>query len=132
MANKLRGEVTLKLGGNDYTLRPTFNALCEMEDVCKAPILRIMEEMQSGTIRLSVLANIVWAGMRGYDSAEALTTEEVGEMIVSDGLLNVMEQKGSNGINPITQFVLNGVLGGEEVSKEEPKKQMPKKTKDLA
>ena len=32
MANKARGEVELALGGEVYVLRPTFGAVCEIED----------------------------------------------------------------------------------------------------
>lgn len=134
MANKLRGEVTLKLDGKNYTLRPTFGTLCELEDAYEAPILRIMEDMRGGKIRLSGLAKVIFSGVHGFDHETEITVEQIGELIVKDGLLKVMEQKGENGINPITQYILNGVLGGEEDggkgSQKKPIAATTKKTKE--
>ncbi len=41
MANKERGEVTLELGGETYTLVPSFGAVCEIEDALGASLFTL-------------------------------------------------------------------------------------------
>jgi hypothetical protein len=48
MANKFRGEVDITIGGNQYTLRPTFEALVEFEDRCGMTAYAAMGKMVNG------------------------------------------------------------------------------------
>lgn len=120
MANKYRGEVNITLAGEKYVLRPTFEALCELEERAGEPILSIMSGMQDGKIRLKDMALIIWSGMYGYDAASAPSIDTVGAMILETGLLNVMQEVDKSGINPVTEFLMNGILGGEDPVEEEP------------
>ena len=121
MANKSRGEVELKIAGQEFTIRPTFGALCELEDRTGLSVLQIVASMEGGKVRLKTLAQILWAGMYGYDEKTTMTINDVGELIMKEGLVRVVEQVDEEGISPITQFLLNGVLGGEEVEETEKK-----------
>lgn len=131
MANRHRGEVTIKLDGKNYTLRPTFEALCELEDRLDDSVIRILASMQGGRIRLNALTHIIWAGMWGYDKDKAPSIEEVGQLVMDTGLLAILEQTSDDGKNPISDFLTNGVLGGEEAKEGEdtdaPKTQPEKK-----
>lgn len=118
MANRQRGEVVIKLSGKDYTLRPTFEALCELEDVANDTVIRMLAEMEGGRVRLKPLSLIIWAGMLGFNRETAPSPEEVGEMVVATGILGLLEQTDSDGKNPISEFLIGGVLGGDEPSKE--------------
>lgn len=129
MANKQRGEVTLRLCGTDYTLRPTFEALCELEDRAGGSVLAMIASMEGGQIRLKELTHIIWSGMYGYDAEAAPGVSEVGEFVLQEGLVSVIKQTDGNGENVITQFLVNGILGDEEVVSEPAKKPVKKKAK---
>lgn len=114
MANKQRGEVTLELVGDKYTLRPTFEALCELEDMLNIGILDIVAILHSGDVRLKFISAVTWAGIRGYSKDEAPSYEEVGEMVLKTGLTDVMSQSiEEDGQGALATFLLNGVTGDD-------------------
>jgi len=127
MANSQRGETSIKLCGTDYTLRPTFGALCELEDRTGESVLSILTSMEGGKIRLRDLTYVIWAGMYGFDQVGALTISEVGELILEEGLVSVMKQENSEGFNVVSKFLVDGVLGGEEVKNDDAKKPVRRK-----
>lgn len=67
MANKYRGEVTLKAGDKTYTLDLSLNALCEAEGILGRTIMKIAEELNDPE-RLSVtsLRGILCAALREH------------------------------------------------------------------
>ncbi len=58
MANRQRGEVGVVIDGKSYVLRPTFDSLCELEDLVDKPIDEIFKVLQEG--RRSGLRAVVW------------------------------------------------------------------------
>ncbi len=58
MANRQRGEVGVVVDGTSYVLRPTFDSLCELEDLVDKPIDQIFKVLQEG--RRSGLRAVVW------------------------------------------------------------------------
>ena len=88
MANPKRGEIETVIDGKPRLLRPTFNALCEIEDKLGCSLLSILQRMQEdpGAITLRVMAVIIWGGMRGADSDDAMTVEEIGECMLAEGI----------------------------------------------
>jgi len=73
MANKLKGEVKIKIDGEDKTLSLTNNVLISVEDILDRPIHRVTSRENIGLreIRAFLYAGIKW---------EAGTTiEDVGE-----------------------------------------------------
>ena len=134
MANKLRGEVTLKLKGRNYTLRPTFEALCMLEEQSNTSVLLLMSKMEGCRIRVKDLSLLVWAGILGADPDSKLTMNQVGQMILDEGLISVIEQRNDGDTNPISQFLMIGILGGEimedvEAGKKPPENPRKKKKK---
>lgn len=114
MANKQRGEVTLELAGEKYTLRPSFEAICELEDLLDIGIMEIVTILHSGNVRLKFIAAIAWAGMWGYDKDNAPPFKDVGEMIMQEGITNVITQSNEDG-GVLVNFLLNSVSDGTSV-----------------
>lgn len=93
MSNTLRGEVTVTLGGEEFTLAPTFDAICEFEERVGASVIScIQKASEKGDVSMRVVASALWAGIRGSDkNKEPLPYQEVGRRIVADGLPKFIE-----------------------------------------
>lgn len=65
MANKHRGEEELRLAGRTYVLRPTFQALAEIEAELDEKLLRIAERSLAGNIGTKETLAVVRAFIRG-------------------------------------------------------------------
>lgn len=111
MANTERDEVTIFLGGKEYIMRPTWEALCDLEDRTHLYITEIMQQLFEGKLSIKVMGIIVWAGIRGSMEDKAPTLKEVGNMMVEDGLFKVINQGGGNGAqtNVIATFLAKGI-----------------------
>lgn len=127
MANSQRGEVSLLLGGKEYTLRPTFEALCELEARTRVSLPDLVMDLQMGNPSLMKLSLIIWSGIWGFNKESSPSINEVGEMVVTDGLVNVLEQgvdQDEDKIGPIVSYLVHGLTGGKK--KEEGKAADPK------
>lgn len=123
MANKLRGEVEIELAGEKWDLRPTFEALSNIESKLNKSIPEIVREQRQGSIRFNTVATIIWEGLIGANegrppisktrSGKSLRYEEVGEMIVRDGLVRVISQDG------LIMFLLHGLAGDQRMQEAE-------------
>lgn len=119
--NKLRGEVEIELAGAQWTLRPTFEALSNIESKLNKSIPEIIREQRQGSIKFTTAAVIVWEGLCGANggrppmskarSGKSLRYEDVGEMIVSEGLTTVISQDG------MILFLLHGLAGDQKMQK---------------
>ncbi len=85
MANPHRGEIELTLGAKRRTLRPTFEALAEIESRTGLTMGELAGRALTGELGVAHVAVIVWAGIRAVEGDEAPTLLEVGEAVVSDG-----------------------------------------------
>ncbi|WP_210485627.1 gene transfer agent family protein [Microvirga antarctica] len=85
MANPRRGEVTLRLNDETYTLCLTLGALAELEDAFGVQDLPALAE-RFGTGRLSSrdLLAILGLGLRG--GGHAVSDKALSEMAMSDGI----------------------------------------------
>lgn len=119
MANRQRGEVTMVLNGRKLVLRPTFDAMCQLEDYLGTTIVKVLGELEQGVARVKTISAIIWAGWLGYNEKSCPTVEEVGDMVLKDGLLKVLEQKTPRNMNPVYEFIYNGILGGEDPKAED-------------
>ena len=86
MANDERGEITVTLGGVEYTLRPTFEALAEMESqsgIGVLPLARRFMTQDWGVRDLAaVLAPAITAG-------GGKIPDNLGQLIIAAGPLRV-------------------------------------------
>lgn len=88
MANGQRGEVAVTVGGKSYTLRPTFDALCELEEVSGKPIDDILKGMNEG--RVSGVRAVVWCCLQDQHAAEFKTLKQASEWIELAGGADVV------------------------------------------
>ena len=117
--NPYRGDFDIELGGKSWTLRPDFSALCEIEECIQGPYMMIMNETRDGGMpRFKYIAAVIWAGIRGRLRDQqngsvrgAPTFEEVGQMMQSDGLVNIAEKA--------TKFMMYLLLDDKQVKEAE-------------
>jgi hypothetical protein len=64
MANPMRGETSLMLGGTYYTLRPSFQAMAEIEHALGRSIMLLMAEHAEGALVLTNMAVILQFGLK--------------------------------------------------------------------
>jgi hypothetical protein len=92
MANKYKREVGLKLGQRDYTLRPTFEAICEFEERSGLNSFGAMQQIHKGAgASTRTIAAAFWAGIRAsreYEDnpAAAPSFSEVGRLVQEQGV----------------------------------------------
>lgn len=89
--NKYTGTFTIELQGNEYTLRPSFDAMVEFEDRTGQAVNEAFQEMTAGKMSFKTIAAAIWAGIKG----EALWRNDpgyekkygvIGEMVKKDGI----------------------------------------------
>ena len=91
--NKFTGTFEITLGGKEYTLRPSFEALVEFEDKTGKATNEAFQEMLEGKMSFKTIAAAIWAGILGEaawqnDRSKELKYPVVGELIRKDGLQN--------------------------------------------
>lgn len=83
MANQARGEVSITVGEFSYTLRPTFDALCELEDLVDKGVDQIVREVEEG--RISGLRALIWVLLQDEHADEFQTLKQASAFIVAAG-----------------------------------------------
>lgn len=89
MANPARGEVALKVGDLDYTLKFSTNAICELEDHLNRGLNEIVSDLE----RLSVVRALLWAGLRS--NHPELTLKMAGDIIDKCGMPAAVDHVGT-------------------------------------
>ena len=82
-ANAVRGEASLRIGGIELVLRPTFAALVAAEQEL-GPLFGLVERAAAGELRLAEMAGLFWHCLR--ERPEGLTREGFGEGLAAAGL----------------------------------------------
>ena len=84
MANRARGEVTLHLGGETYVLRPTFGAVCAIEDTVGSSLYEIGRRLEGAEITARDLVAFAHACVTtaGY----TVERDRLGALIVDGGV----------------------------------------------
>lgn len=88
MANPERGEVGVTVGGKAYTLRPTFDAICELEDLVGKPLHVLMQGITEG--RLSGVRAVVWCFLQDRHAAEFRELKDASRWIEEAGGVDVV------------------------------------------
>jgi hypothetical protein len=83
-ANPHRGEASLRVGGLELVLRPSFAALAAAEEEL-GPLFSLVERAASGGLRLSEMAALFWHCLR--ERPEGLTREAFAEGVAAGGLV---------------------------------------------
>jgi Phage tail tube protein, GTA-gp10 len=101
VADNLRNEVQIELGGTTYTMRATFGAIRAIEQEL-GNIVPLTAKLGGGDCGVNQAAVIVYNGLRGFGD-QSMTLEQVGNAILAEGLNKVMA--------PIAQFVIKALEG---------------------
>lgn len=89
MHNVNRGEFTIKFLSQTLTLRPSFQALCEIESILGKSIIKALIDFEQEQLQLVTIAGVIKAGAKAYDGT-ILTDDQLGQLIEEKGLLNIL------------------------------------------
>ena len=108
--NPHRGDVSIYLktgdGGRDFTLRPSFSAIIEIEQATGLGIVSVASRLIQRDIGLGHLAAIVTAGLKA--SGEPADTQTVAQMVYKTGILD------EKLLASINDFITAALSGGEK------------------
>jgi hypothetical protein len=83
MANKIRGEVNLTANGCEYALRPSFQAMCEIEDGTNKTIFQLIDQITNEGIIIKDQIKIIAAGLKA-----------AGHKLKQNEIINIIEDLG--------------------------------------
>lgn len=69
MKNEKRGEIELKINGRDYVMRPTFEALIEIESETQKSFVKLISHIRDGDMSVTDAIKIVQIGIKGGGTA---------------------------------------------------------------
>lgn len=99
-ANPARGEASVRAGGVDLVLRPTFAALVAAEQEL-GPLFALVERAAGGGLALAEMVALFWHCLR--ERPEGLTRDTFGEGVVAGGLARA---------TPALRMLLGQILSG--------------------
>jgi hypothetical protein len=99
MANNARGEASIRVGGAEMLLRPTFVALVAAEGELGS-LFALVERAAAGGLTLGEIVALFWHCLV---VREGVTREMLGEAVVSVGL---------SGVTPALKTLLRQILSG--------------------
>ena len=79
MANPERGELAVTIGGAEYSLRFSTNAICALEAYAQERAIPFVSRFAKQDIGVADLRTIVWAGL--LDQHADLTIEAAGDLV---------------------------------------------------
>lgn len=100
--------VAVKLGGKEYTIRPTFGTLVQIERRC-GPVLKLIQRIQTpGDIGVGEIAGVLHEAINATITApkEKFTFEEIGELVFEEGFVEF--------VTPVAEFLANALRAGPE------------------
>lgn len=87
--NPYRDEFALTLSGKTFRLRPTFEALAEMEGETGVELLALATRLSGGKVSLKLASAVIAAGIRG---AGGSVPRDLGELALKEGIVSVLQQ----------------------------------------
>lgn len=111
MANRQRGEVNVELNGARYTMRPSFEALAEIEDRTGVGLLGLMLRIRDH--RTTDIVTVIYAGV-AIGHGTKIKENDVRNAVVEKGVHHYIE--------PVTDFAMQALYGDEQPDLEEPEK----------
>jgi hypothetical protein len=105
--NSFVGEREITLCDNVLLMRPSFEALVEIESKSR-PLTQIITAFAKGDFKITDVAAIVFCTSKAGTKDFILTFQEIGEMILAEGLMNVA---------PAAFEVISNVLSGDDSRK---------------
>lgn len=100
-ANPMRGEASVRVGGSELVVRPSFQALVAAEGEL-GPLFELVERAGEGKLSLGEAAALIWHCL--CEVPEGLSREQLGEALVDLGLA---------ALAPVLRQLLRQILGGQ-------------------
>lgn len=113
MANAAVGEVNLTIGSKEFTLRPSFYGLAEIESRADCGILQIAHDISTGKIKLKYIVAIVYGGIIGATTKgikPEIGFEELGELLVKNNYITLVPQ--------VVQWFGKAIVGDPEAKED--------------
>jgi len=89
MTNKNRGEVSIYLVDKEYTMRPTFHALCSIETEINRSIIDVLLQLSESKPKLKEIEVIIYHGTFAWNENE-LARKDIGQLICKTGVVNIL------------------------------------------
>lgn len=127
MGNKHRGETDVFLNGKQYTLRPSFEALAELESITKVAIYDMLRGLNEGrgitltAMRAGFYVGIKYATTPGSKHPSLM---DIGDWIQADGIPSHMAK--------FLEFITRGVSSSADLEAEEQGKMGKGHTSEVA
>lgn len=83
MISNIRAEVEITINKTSYLLRPTFAALCSIEQQINKSVITLMLNIQTKGILITEVIAIIKAGIR---AAGGIIPEDIEQLIYLEGL----------------------------------------------
>ncbi len=99
----MRGEVEFFLGSQPILLRPTFQALCSLEQESGRGILEIARRFHEGNFTLSEVVAIIKTGMVNG----TLSKEQIGNAVCDAGIATLVKP-----LSEYLAYALGGLYAG--------------------
>jgi hypothetical protein len=87
MANNYRAEIDIKLGDKTYLMRPTFQALCEIENAIDKSVISLLTRYNERGILISELIAITRAGIK---AGEGSVPPNLDRLVEEEGICNLL------------------------------------------
>lgn len=95
MSNPLLGELEIKIGDDDFTLRPTFEGLIEIERRAGLSISQLANQIMMGITGITSVTSIIFGGVFGFTEGKPnITFNKLGEKVMVHGYANLLADCG--------------------------------------
>lgn len=120
MANKLLGELKVKIGEEEYTLKPTFSAIMRMELETGKKLSELIDLIRFGTFGLRETVAVVYGGILGANGNREpkIKYSDLGDAVMQAGWLQFLVPCGR---------ILGAAYGGQPVDDSELKDESEEK-----
>jgi len=108
MDNKHRGELTVKLAGNDYQTKLNLDSIVRIEKATKMSIVNVAQKLSAGSLLTSEIAAILLIAIRG--GGNDISDKEINNIVWNAGLIEAMTVCG--------EILTNALSGGSGKSQE--------------
>jgi hypothetical protein len=111
MANRERGELDFVIGGREFTLTPSFEAMAELEDRVDRGIFEIANRLRGKDVRAKLIVCSLWAGVK-FSPQNDLTFQQFSDLCMKGGAVAI-----SKCASPAIRFVHHMFMGKDEAEK---------------
>lgn len=112
MANRVRGELEVKIVGKLVKLVPSWEGIAEVEDKAGVGVIGLAFRFQNNDIGFKNMCALIWGGMVGSGERPFENYRELCEAVRKTGLVKF--------VKPVSQFLSECVAGDVE-DEESPK-----------